>query len=73
MLNIVKGHNHWQNEVTRMSKFDLQMAICLDTTEQSFARLLKEVFLRFLSQNIGALKEIEMGSEMKKSLQGVDF
>ncbi len=56
-----------------MEEFDLQMAICLDNTEQNFTRLFREVFLRFLRLHNSTIKELEISNEMKKSLQGVDL
>ena len=50
MLALITGNN-WHREANLMSEFDLQMAICLDSTEQSYKRLLREVFLKFLRLN----------------------
>lgn len=50
MLALIKGDD-WHSEVTRMGEFDMQMSISLDSTEQSFTRLFKELFLRLLRLN----------------------
>jgi len=65
ILELIAG-DCWHSEVTRMSQFDLQMAICLDNTEQSFARLLREVFLKYLRLNKRTIEELEISAEMKK-------
>ena len=65
MLELIEG-DRWHSQMTRMSQFDLKMAICLDNTEQSFARLLREVFLKYLQLNKQMMKELEISADMKK-------